>query len=142
MPKIKSFTPAWLAKPAPGHNLFVPSETTPKSSPFSSPSRAKTHLGPTRTIARSGSQIFVAVGREVRWADLIDLKERWQEKTTRGRSGVRVKREDSEDTKGIDDEVLRAAAEDNYSGFRVRNCSSHTTPRLLLIRFLRRCISL
>lgn len=131
MPKIKSFTPAWLAKPAPGHNLFAPSETTPKSSPFSSPSRSKTYVGPTHTIARSGSQVFVAVGREVRWADLIDLKERWLEKATRGRQSVRIKREDSADAEDVnDDEILRSAADDDYAGFRVRRTSTPLPPYL------------
>ncbi|KAH8673950.1 hypothetical protein BX600DRAFT_378730 [Xylariales sp. PMI_506] len=115
MPKIKSYTPAWLASPAPGHNVFAPASSQSKPSSFSSKSKSKP--GPTRTIARSGSQVFVAVGKEVRWADLIDLKERWQEKTTRGRSGFRIKREDSHEPS--DDDLLRSAAQDGYAGFRV-----------------------
>lgn len=115
MPKIKGWTPAWLDKPSPGSKLFAPSKDDQKSSAFSSKSQFKP--GPTRTIARSGSQVFVAVGKEVRWADLIDLKERWQEKTTRGRSDVRIKRENSG---GIsDDDISQAAAEGDYAGFRV-----------------------
>lgn len=117
MPKIKSFTPAWLSRPAPGHNLFAPSTDEPKISPFSSKSKSKP--GPSRTIAQSGSQVFVAVGKEIRWADLIDLKERWQEKTARGRSGVRVKREDSDGLN--DDDLIRSAAQEGYAGFRVRS---------------------
>jgi len=110
MPKIKGYTPAWLDKPAPGSNLFASSKDEAPTSVFSSKTKSKP--GPTRTIACSGSQVFVAVGKEVRWADLIDLKERWQEKASRGRTGTRVKRED-------DDEMFRAAAEENYAGFRV-----------------------
>lgn len=115
MPKIKGWTPAWLDKPAPGSKLFAPSKDDQKSSAFSSKARSKP--GPTRTIARSGSQVFVAVGKEVRWADLIDLKERWQEKTSRGRTGVRIKRESSGGVQ--DDEILQAAAGEDYAGFRV-----------------------
>ncbi|KAI1879384.1 hypothetical protein JX265_002338 [Neoarthrinium moseri] len=118
MPKIKGFDAAWLAdKTAPGHKLFAPSNDAPKSSPFSS--KAKVKPGPTRTIARSGSQVFVAVGKEIRWADLIDLRERWAEKTTRGRSGVRIKREDSASLS--DEDAIRSAAEDGYVGFRTLN---------------------
>ncbi|KAH6654611.1 nuclear pore complex protein An-Nup82 [Truncatella angustata] len=112
MPKIKGYTPAWLDKPAPGSNLFSPSTDESKRSAFSS--QAKSKPGPTRTIARSGSQVFVAVGKEVRWADLIDLKERWHDRTTRGRSGISVKHEHH-------DELLRAAAEEDYAGFRTIN---------------------
>lgn len=35
--------------------------------------------GPYRTIARRGTEIFVAVGKEIRWADLVYLKENWDE---------------------------------------------------------------
>ncbi|KAK6081963.1 nuclear pore complex protein An-Nup82 [Seiridium cupressi] len=118
MPRIKGWTPAWLDKPAPGSKLFAPSKDNNKASAFSSKTKSKP--GPTRTIAQSGSQVFVAVGKEVRWADLIDLKERWQEKTSRGRAGVRIKREGSEGDVP-DDELLRAAAEDDYDGFRTIN---------------------
>lgn len=59
----------------------------------------------------------MAVGKEVRWADLIDLKERWEDKTSRGRSGVKFKRENSGSIS--DDEVLKAAAAEDYAGFRV-----------------------
>ncbi|KAI0128413.1 nuclear pore complex protein An-Nup82 [Xylariales sp. AK1849] len=128
MPKIKSYTPTWLSRPAPGHNLFAPSSDDGRASPFSSRSRVKP--GPSRTIARSGSQVFVAVGKEVRWADLIELKERWQEKTARGRPGVRIKREDSGD---LDDELLRNAAEDGYAGFRVIKVPVGSNIRQLVI---------
>ncbi|KAK6197671.1 hypothetical protein LQW54_010680 [Pestalotiopsis sp. IQ-011] len=129
MPRIKGWTPAWLDKPAPGSNLFAPVKVDSKSSPFTSKTKPKP--GPTRTIAQSGSQVFVAVGKEVRWADLIDLKERWEDKTSRGRSGVKFKRENSGSIS--DDEVLKAAAAEDYAGFRTINVSVGSDIKQLVI---------
>ncbi|KAF7536104.1 hypothetical protein G7054_g4833 [Neopestalotiopsis clavispora] len=129
MPKIKGWTPAWLDKPAPGSNLFAPAKVDSKTSPFTSKTKPKP--GPTRTIAQSGSQVFVAVGKEVRWADLIDLKERWEEKTSRGRPGARVKRESSANIS--DDEILKAAEEEDYAGFRTINVSVGSDIKQLVI---------
>ncbi|ORY69865.1 nuclear pore complex protein An-Nup82 [Pseudomassariella vexata] len=113
MPKIKSYTPAWLSQPSPGHRLFAPSSEQPRSSLASA---SVPRLAPRRTIARSGSQIFVAVGKEVRWADLIELKEIWHARSARGGSGSRLNREDSGGPE--EEELLRAAAQDGYAGFR------------------------
>jgi nucleoporin NUP82 len=70
MPKVLSYTPEWLSRPSPGYHLFAPKQTngngaTAKSKDF----------GPRKTIATRGSEIFVAVGHEIRWADLVNLKE-------------------------------------------------------------------
>lgn len=119
MPKIKSYTPSWLSPPAPGHNLFVPSSEERRSSPFPAAKSKAAKTAPRKTLARSGSQIFVAVGREIRWADLIELKEKWQEKAVRGRSSIRIKREDEGEPD--DEEYLRASAREGYAGFRVRS---------------------
>lgn len=91
MVKITSYTPAWLNEPAPGHALFAPPELDPRRSSYAPKGKAK--AGPKRTIARRGTEVFVANGREIRWGDLVYLKERYQSGQTRG--GVRIKREDS-----------------------------------------------
>ncbi|KAF3010740.1 hypothetical protein E8E13_007056 [Curvularia kusanoi] len=70
MPKVLSYTPEWLSRPSPGYHLFAPKQTngtgaTTKSKDY----------GPRKTIATRGSEIFVAVGHEIRWADLVNLKE-------------------------------------------------------------------
>jgi nucleoporin NUP82 len=83
MPKVLSYTPAWLCEPAPGHNLFVPTEektqrgqaTTYKATDESRKRNAKP--GPRRTIAHRGTEVFIAAGKEIRWADLVYLKENW-----------------------------------------------------------------
>ncbi|RYP79167.1 hypothetical protein DL771_000145 [Monosporascus sp. 5C6A] len=118
MPKIKSYTPAWLSKPSPGHDLFAPSHSdTPKRSSLYDSARTYAASGPHRTIARRGTEVFIAVGKEIRWADLVYLKERWQEKGTRGLDGARIKREDSSEPG--DDEILKESIENGFAeGFR------------------------
>jgi nucleoporin NUP82 len=70
MPKVLSYTPDWLARPSPGYQLFAP-----KQSPANSAAAKKKDYGPRKTIATRGSEIFVAAGNEIRWADLANLKE-------------------------------------------------------------------
>lgn len=69
MPRVLSYTPEWLSRPSPGYNLFAPriapgALLTPPE-----------NLGPRKTIATRNSEVFVAVGHEIRWADLAKLKE-------------------------------------------------------------------
>lgn len=68
MPKVLSYTPDWLSRPNPGYQLFAPKQA------HGAPTRKK-DFGPRKTIATRGSEIFVAVGHEIRWADLVNLKE-------------------------------------------------------------------
>jgi nucleoporin NUP82 len=80
MPQIKSFTPAWLSSPNPGHAHFA---QLPKDASHALPlvnikSKHDTKPGPRRTIAHRGTEVFVAVGKEIRWADLSYLKDAWK----------------------------------------------------------------
>ncbi|KAM5345455.1 hypothetical protein ACJ41O_011317 [Fusarium nematophilum] len=99
MPKVKSYSAAWLSSNAPGHRLFEPSSETSRSRGLESAysSKKKPVAGPRRTIARRGTEVFVAVGREIRWGDLAYLKDEWANRLVKGRSGqgARIKREDS-----------------------------------------------
>lgn len=100
MPKVKHYSAAWLSKNAPGHELFEPAQDATRSRAASPPysSKKKTVLGPRRTIARRGTEVFVAVGKEIRWADLAYLKDEWAtSRAAKGRqsSMMRIKREDS-----------------------------------------------
>ncbi|KAJ4991452.1 nuclear pore complex protein an-nup82 [Stagonosporopsis vannaccii] len=70
MPKVLSYTPEWLSRPSPGYHLFAP-----KQSNGNGAAAKKKDFGPRKTIATRGSEIFVAVGHEIRWADLVNLKE-------------------------------------------------------------------
>ncbi|KAL6359443.1 hypothetical protein LRP88_06864 [Fusarium phalaenopsidis] len=99
MPKVKSFSAAWLSSNTPGHRLFEPSEASrSRALEVGYSSRKKPIPGPRRTIARRGTEIFVAVGREIRWGDLAYLKDEWAaNRHAKGRSGsaIRIKREES-----------------------------------------------
>lgn len=114
MPKVKSYTPSWLSKGSPGHNLFSPSIDASRaslSSPYTTKSKKKAPNGPKRTIARRGTEIFVANGKEIRWGDLVYLKE------THGqnRAGFRLERESSvADGDAPDDDV-----ENRGAGYRI-----------------------
>ncbi|CAK7197437.1 hypothetical protein SEUCBS139899_000084 [Sporothrix eucalyptigena] len=92
MPKIRSFTPSWLSTDATdGRGLFSPSSAStrrsnlgasttasPHSSVYGSPKKQAYVPGPKRTIARRGTEVFVANGREIRWADLVPMKDAWE----------------------------------------------------------------
>jgi len=117
MPKIKAYTPAWLSSPSPGHQLFAPNADDAHNVP-SYPSIGANIQGPRRTIVRRGTEVFIAVGKEIRWADLVYLKERWQEKAAQGRGNVHIKRENST---GLDDsDIIKESIETECAeGFRV-----------------------
>ncbi|OSS49252.1 hypothetical protein B5807_05666 [Epicoccum nigrum] len=72
MPKVLSYTPEWLSRPSPGYHLFAPKQTNGNGAAAKSKDK---DFGPRKTIATRGSEIFVAVGHEIRWADLVNLKE-------------------------------------------------------------------
>lgn len=79
MPKILSYTPAWLTHPSMGHEIFTPSSSTYET-PVSQLKYTNGSMkdankpGPRRTIAHRGSEVFVAVGKQIRWADLVNVQ--------------------------------------------------------------------
>jgi nucleoporin NUP82 len=105
MPNVVSYTPVWLSKPAPGHEIFTaaitkaPSAQATSFKAHSESVKRNAKPGPRRTIARRGTEVFVAVGKEIRWADLVYLKESWEEKQSqqRGESNERQTLEEAED---------------------------------------------
>ncbi|KAB5570494.1 hypothetical protein GE09DRAFT_1217927 [Coniochaeta sp. 2T2.1] len=99
MPHIKSYVPSWLNEPAPGHKLFAPS-TDDANLLYAN--RAKP--GPRRTIARRGTEVFVAVGKQIRWGNLVHLKENWEAKQSKSIFGSRIKKEDSDGSFELYDE--------------------------------------
>ncbi|KAF6803494.1 nuclear pore complex protein An-Nup82 [Colletotrichum sojae] len=109
MPKVKSYTAPWLSH-GPGHGLFAPSSEASKALSAPSPySKKKKAVGPRRTIARRGTEVFVAVGKELRWGDLVYLKEKWSTSHSHRRMGSRVKREES--SQAFDDDVIPSTEE-------------------------------
>ncbi|KAK8234414.1 hypothetical protein HDK77DRAFT_450267 [Phyllosticta capitalensis] len=75
MPKVLNHTPAWLSRPAPGFEVFNRAHVKGKSSYRAANDTFKSAPGPRRTIANRGDEIFVAVGNEIRWANLFHLRE-------------------------------------------------------------------
>ncbi|KAL1875910.1 hypothetical protein VTK73DRAFT_9765 [Phialemonium thermophilum] len=115
MPKVKSYAPGWLKEPAPGHKLFLQSLDdikVPVSQFFSSRSKP----GPRRTIARRGTEVFVAVGKQIRWGDLAHLKDAW----AASESGARLKRESSRSSFEIYEDISAPGEHDNVhsNGYR------------------------
>lgn len=83
MPRIKSYAPSWLKEPAPGHKLFAESDEDAKLLPSQFRTSSKAKPGPRRAIARRGTEIFVAAGKQIRWGNLAHLKESWESKQPR-----------------------------------------------------------
>ncbi|KAL2002128.1 hypothetical protein VTN02DRAFT_617 [Thermoascus thermophilus] len=77
MPRVISYTPPWLCRPSPGASFF--SSVSPKS-PAAQPENGKTaeYEGPTRTLAKRGTEVFAVVDNQIRWSDLTRLKDEWQ----------------------------------------------------------------
>ena len=73
MPKVLSYTPPWLSRPSPGFKVFY-------DPPKSTSTTAESAPAVSRTIASRGTQLFVAVGNEIRWTDLVYLKDYYSEK--------------------------------------------------------------
>ena len=87
MPRILSYTPAWLSRAAPGFSLFAESEvekaTRNKAQQSSKPNAGDTQISSQRRlIAHRGSEVFVAVGNSIRWADLASMKDDWESKAS------------------------------------------------------------
>jgi nucleoporin NUP82 len=128
MPKIKSYVPSWLHEPAPGHKLFVPAtdESRPPNQQLYS---NKSKPGPHRTIARRGTEVFVAVGKQIRWGNLAHLKEGWEAKQAKSIFGSRPKKEALDGSFELYDEEAENHPEQNgpgSEGYRV--CSAPLCP--------------
>ena len=76
MPKILNHTPWWLTRPSAGFDFFQPGPQTKAPLALSNgQGRKLEHQGPCRTIAHRGTEVFVVVGNEIRWSDLISLRD-------------------------------------------------------------------
>jgi hypothetical protein len=113
MPRIKSFAPSWLNPPAPGHKLFAPPSDEGKPAALAYGRKAKP--GRRQTIAKRGTEVFVASGKQIRWGDLVYLKEKWESK----QNGGRIRREDSHASFEVYDEESSGAS-GPAEGYRVR----------------------
>jgi nucleoporin NUP82 len=124
MPKVQSYAPGWLNAPAPAHVLFAQMQTDLRQgSHLLGREKHDTKGGARRTIARRGTEVFVAAGREIRWGDLVFLRDAWEDKEAGKYLGTRVKRENSggPDFEVYDDELdTPDAGVESAQGFRVR----------------------
>ena len=85
MPKIISYTPGWLSRPSPGFQTFNTANSTSSSASKGSSQRCSEDLGngdyagQNRTLAQRGTEVYLAVGKQIRWTDLVSLKEEYEE---------------------------------------------------------------
>ncbi|KAB2580320.1 hypothetical protein BFW01_g12609 [Lasiodiplodia theobromae] len=118
MPRVLSYTPAWLSRGAPGFDIFDQSSSRSKSPrKFTNGTNKLQKPGPKRTIAHRGNEIFVVVGNEIRWANLLHLRERGLPKDRRdfGRSW-RSARGDREPSADVDEGQAYRILKTNVSG--------------------------
>ncbi|ODH48199.1 hypothetical protein GX48_05690 [Paracoccidioides brasiliensis] len=93
MPKIIDYSPPWLSRPSPGSSFFLSSGSEPSlhASPIAkskaaNDTRHQPYVGPKRTQARRGTEIFAVVDNQIRWSDLSTLKNEWQAEVRRKRN--------------------------------------------------------
>ena len=115
MPKVLAYTPEWLSRNNPGFQLFSNARPTQAQAqarledvkqPEKNGDRTTDYVGPNKTIARRGAEIFTVVGKHIRWADLSVLKENFEEqkatptkapKSTGPRTDVQIDKDGPED---------------------------------------------
>ena len=115
MPKVLAYTPEWLSRNNPGFQVFNnPQHTQAKTQekqrgstqPEDGSDSRSDYVGPNKTIARRGAEIFTVVGKHIRWADLSMLKENFEEqkatpskppKSTGPRTDIQVEKDGPED---------------------------------------------
>lgn len=107
MPKILSYTPEFLSSGTPGEALFKPTPANGSGASFSSShgfyssSKRAGKPGPRRTIARRSGEVFIAVGKEIRWADLSYLKDAHEDRKFAKGHG-RSRRRDSDGSQNLE----------------------------------------
>lgn len=109
MPKIISATPSWLRRPSPGSELFNPLPDAKLTKPAGP--------GPRRTIARKDTQVFVAVGNQIRWADLALLQFQWKERQDKQ---IKQQRRRPKDETPDDAEIDGDHEDSDIASYRVR----------------------
>lgn len=86
MPKIISYTPPWLLRNTPGFRLFntrFASQPPDLGKGINGQENGNAHddsyVGPNKTIARRGTEVFLVAGKYIRWSDLSVLKDNYEE---------------------------------------------------------------
>ena len=88
MPKRIGETPPWLCRPSSGARIFSdPVQQIPQSpskNALNNTSTPNEHAGPKRLLAQRGTEVFSAVGNKLRWADLAQVKDRYEDDSRNG----------------------------------------------------------
>lgn len=102
MPNVVSFTPPWLSRPSPGSSFFsgqssdqVPSKASqgPSGKDTDTARYEAEYEGPTRIIARRGTEIFTVVDNQIRWANLVTLRDEWRSQESENRKSSKQTKE-------------------------------------------------
>jgi hypothetical protein len=102
MPGAIKFTPPWLSRPSPGFEVLT--SQAPAKLTTDTTQKDKKYIGPQRTMARRGTEVFVATGNEIRWSDLVLLKEQWQE--AQSKKNGHGENEDNENAGDVEDDDI------------------------------------
>lgn len=81
MPNVISYTPPWLSRPSPGASLFSSSPSKSADYGLLEDVGKDQYIGPVKTLAKRGGEVFAVVNGMIRWASLTRLKDEWQQKT-------------------------------------------------------------
>ena len=115
MPKVLAYTPEWLSRNNPGFQLFsnaqhrqaqAQARHRDSQQPEKRTDSSNDYVGPHKTIARRGAEIFTVIGKHIRWADLSILKASFEEqkatptkapKSTGSRTDIQTEKDGPED---------------------------------------------
>ena len=75
MPKILSHTPAWLSRPSTGFQLFQPGGKARIQGGPTNGAKSSDYGGQRRLTVQRGTELFFVVDNEIRWTDLVLLKD-------------------------------------------------------------------
>lgn len=81
MPKVLSYTLPWLSRPSPGATVFSSTSTKPVTPDERNGKRDSEYIGPRRTLAKRGNEVFVVVDNQIRWCSLTRLKDEWKQQS-------------------------------------------------------------
>lgn len=129
MPNVVSFTPPWLSRPSPGSSFFsgessyqVPNKAAqgPAAGKEADASRNDApYEGPTRILAKRRTEIFTVVDNQIRWANLVTLRDEWRSQETENRKSSKQRKEEK---KGDSSPAVgEEEPEDGSQNYRVDN---------------------
>ncbi|KLJ10973.1 hypothetical protein EMPG_09804 [Blastomyces silverae] len=126
MPKVIDYSPPWLSRPSPGATFLLSSRSECPSQANrisrgkdAGDTREQRYLGPKRTLARRGTEVFAVVDNQIRWSNLSTLKDEWQAEVRQKRKGTERGRETERSLSREDESSLGHAPDEEASFYRV-----------------------